>query len=85
MEPILEEDFVFVTNNAKDFRHLHGGVELHAGLVILIPNATPVLQRQLFDAALDELDRNPDLFNQSLELDLDGEEIILERHALPAG
>ncbi|WP_299171151.1 DUF5615 family PIN-like protein [uncultured Brevundimonas sp.] len=84
MQPILEEIFVFVTNNAKDFRRLHAGVELHAGLVILIPNVTPLLQRQLFDAALDEVDRDPDLVNQSLELDLEGDEIVLERHDLPA-
>ena len=85
MAPILEEDFVFVTNNARDFRRLHGDVELHAGLVILIPNVPPPRQRQLFDAALDELDLDADLINQSLELDFDGDEIVLERHDLPEG
>lgn len=84
MEPILNEDFTFVTNNARDFRRLHGGVELHAGLVILIPNVPPAQQRQLFEAALDELAQRPDLINQSIELQFDGDEIVIDRHDLPA-
>lgn len=83
MAPILGEDFTFVTNNAKDFRRLHGGVELHAGLVILIPNVPPAQQRQLFDAALDDLAEHPDLVNQSIEVDFDKGSIVIERHDLP--
>ena len=36
-------------------------------------------------SALDELDLDADLINQSLELDFDGDEIVLERHDLPEG
>jgi len=38
MAPIQEGGFTFVTNNAKDFRRLYAQEEIHAGLVILIPN-----------------------------------------------
>jgi hypothetical protein len=43
-----ENDFVFVTNNAADFRALYATQELHPGLVILIPNVRADLQRRLF-------------------------------------
>ena len=55
VESVPEGDFTFVTNNAKDFRRLYAREEVHAGLMILIPNAPPTEQRILFDAALDEL------------------------------
>jgi predicted nuclease of predicted toxin-antitoxin system len=34
---ILEEEFVFVTNNGRDFRELFRAAELHPGLVIIVP------------------------------------------------
>jgi hypothetical protein len=33
MPRILDEDFTFVTNNARDFRKLYTREELHAGLL----------------------------------------------------
>jgi predicted nuclease of predicted toxin-antitoxin system len=50
-----ENDFVFVTNNAADFRALYATQELHPGLVILIPNVRADLQRRLFTGALEQL------------------------------
>ncbi len=55
MKAIREGEFTFVTNNAKDFRRLYAREDIHAGLVILIPNVPPSEQRELFDAALDDL------------------------------
>ena len=49
-----EGDFVLVTNNAVDFRRLYAKQELHVGLIIIVPNAGLSLQRQLFQAALEE-------------------------------
>ena len=48
-------DFVLVTNNASDFRRLYAKQSLHAGLVIIIPNVSRMIQRQLFRGALDAL------------------------------
>jgi predicted nuclease of predicted toxin-antitoxin system len=50
-----ENDFVLVTNNAADFRKLYAEEPLHAGLVILIPNVTADLQKQLFSRAVGKL------------------------------
>jgi predicted nuclease of predicted toxin-antitoxin system len=51
-------DFILVTNNASDFRHLYETQPLHAGLVILIPAVSRVVQRRLFVAALDDSGRS---------------------------
>jgi predicted nuclease of predicted toxin-antitoxin system len=48
-------DFVLVTNNASDFRRLYGKRPLHAGLVIIIPNVSRIIQQRLFRGALDVL------------------------------
>ncbi|WP_244514672.1 DUF5615 family PIN-like protein [Ensifer sp. LCM 4579] len=37
MPRIIEGDFTFVTNNARDFRKLYAKEELHTGLVIIVP------------------------------------------------
>jgi len=83
MVPIQAGDFTFVTNNAKDFRRLYAQEEIHAGLVILIPNVPPAEQRELFDAALDELADAPGLINEALEVGLAEGEIQLTRYELP--
>lgn len=41
MPRIIEEDFTFVTNNARDFRKLYAKEDLHAGLVIIVPQVLP--------------------------------------------
>jgi hypothetical protein len=51
-EVVLREEFVFVTNNARDFRKLMGELELHAGLIVIIPSVTPSIQRESFQRAL---------------------------------
>lgn len=84
MAPIQEGDFTFVTNNAKDFRRLYAQEEIHAGLVILIPNVPPAEQRELFDAVLDELAEAPGLNNEALEVGLTEGEIEITRYELPA-
>jgi len=70
-EVIVREEFVFVTNNARDFRKLMGELELHAGLIVIIPNVRPGMQRELFERALREVTRFPDLINKVMEVDLD--------------
>ncbi len=70
-ELIVREEFVFVTNNARDFRKLMGQLELHAGLIVIIPNVTPSMQRELFERTLSEVSLLPDLVNKVIEVDLD--------------
>ncbi|XUY29962.1 DUF5615 family PIN-like protein (plasmid) [Agrobacterium sp. rho-8.1] len=83
MPRIVAEDFTFVTNNARDFRKLHAREDLHAGLVIIVPQVLPVQQRELFTLVLQELGGSPDLVNEVIEIAIDGEEALLTRYALP--
>jgi predicted nuclease of predicted toxin-antitoxin system len=84
MAPIREGGFTLVTNNAKDFRRLYAKEEVHAGLVILIPNVPPSEQRELFDAALDDLEIAPSLINEALEVGIVEEDVQISRYELPA-
>jgi len=85
MAPIREGDLTFVTNNAKDFRRLYAQEDIHAGLVILIPNVPPSEQRELFDAALDDLEVSPGLINEALEVGIVEGDIQITRYELPGG
>ena len=76
-------DFVLVTNNASDFRRLYAAQPLHAGLVILIPVVSRMLQQKLFRAALDELAVVGEPVNRVLEVDLDGDEVTIALYDLP--
>jgi hypothetical protein len=83
MPRIIEEDFTFVTNNARDFRKLYAKEELHAGLVIIVPQVLPVVQRDLFALILQDLADTQDMVNEVIEVTLDGEDAVLTRYSLP--
>jgi len=58
--------------------------DVHAGLVILIPNVPPAEQRELFDAALDDLELTPGLINEVLEVGIVEGDIEIIRYDLSA-
>lgn len=81
---IVEEAFVFVTENREDFLRLFAQEEAHNGLVVFMHKSRPPLQRELFAVVLDDLGDGGDLFNQAIKVQFDGTEqhatrIILER------
>lgn len=79
---IRDEDFTFVTNNAVDFRRLFAKQPIHSGLVIIVPNVVPAIQRALFEAALNHIgDR--DLTNRALEIKLSKDLAIIEEYESP--
>lgn len=80
---IIAEDFTFVTNNARDFRKLYAREELHAGLVIIVPNVVPARQRELFDAILEVIATEQALVNEVIELVEEASGPALRRYALP--
>lgn len=82
MPRILAEDFCFVTNNAADFRRLYAEAELHAGLVILVPQVAPAIQRELFAALLDHI-VGEELVNEAIEIRIVDDEAIFDRYTLP--
>lgn len=91
---IVEGDWTFVTRNSVDFRGpssrpgtsgQYADAMLHAGLICLNgPEGMDLdMQMELFEEALNELDRDNDLVNQVLEVSTDGEELHILRYGLP--
>lgn len=83
MSTILEDDWTFVTWNARDFRQepgssstrpMYEGVEIHAGLVCLnMPMDSPgKIHVRYFEAALDYIKYPLQLTNQIVEVNPDG-------------
>lgn len=79
----VAEDFTFVANNARDFRKLYAREDLHAGLVIIVPQVLPVQQRELFTLVLQELADAQVLVNEVVEIAIEVGEVILTRYSLP--
>jgi predicted nuclease of predicted toxin-antitoxin system len=82
MPRIIADNFVFVTNNASDFRRLYQNEPLHAGLVIIVPNVSPVLQRDLFALVLADLADGGEPINEAIEIRIEDGEVVLERYVL---
>jgi len=82
MPEIRREEYTFVTNNRTDFIALYAKEKLHAGLVVILPNITPSLQRELFGAALSHVGEK-DLINAVLEVDLAGSTAICREYSYP--
>jgi len=82
MTTIRAQDYTFVTNNRSDFLDLHGQEPLHAGMIIIVPNVTPVRQRELFTAALKHIGGR-DLTNAVVEVKYARNQIECSEYALP--
>lgn len=83
-ERIVKDEFSFVTNNRVDFIHLFGEMDLHPGLVVLVPNVVPALQRALFEGAIQYL-AGRDLVDTVIEVRLEGETVRCVEYRLPEG
>ena len=83
MPKIVTGDFVFVTNNAADFRRLYQAQAIHAGLVIIVPQVPPARQRALFLASIEEIGEGNELVNEALEVLIEGNEVIFKRYEWP--
>ncbi|MFG1228599.1 DUF5615 family PIN-like protein [Xanthobacter wiegelii] len=83
MPRIVAGDFTFVTNNARDFRKLYAKEEIHAGLVIIVPQVSPARQRALFDTLLEAISTEAALVNEVIEIVEDVGEAVLFRYSLP--
>ena len=70
---VVEENFVFVTNNRRDFLKLYAELDLHPGLIIIVPGSTPPKQQiVLFDKVLDLIEPMGDIINKIVEVFSDG-------------
>lgn len=81
---VVKDEFTFVTNNRTDFLQLFSRMELHAGLIVIVPNVVPALQRALFEAAIQYL-TGKDLVNCVVEVSLKGETVNCVEYQLPCG
>jgi hypothetical protein len=79
---IVKDEFTFVTNNRADFIELFGRIDLHPGLIIVVPNVVPVLQRALLRAAL-QYSAGRDLLNTVIEVSLEGKTVRCVEYQLP--
>ena len=92
---IIDGDWTFVTKNSIDFRGRadnpgakgqYANVPIHAGLICLNgpEGMDRALQLDLFKIALAELEQDPDLVNQVIEVTLAaGDQIQVLRYGLP--
>jgi predicted nuclease of predicted toxin-antitoxin system len=69
---IQADDWTFITNNGRDFLKLYAKLNIHAGLIIIIPSVSLKPQRRLLRHALRKLGPNPDLINKVVSVELDG-------------
>ena len=83
MKRVRKEDFVFVTNNASDFRALFSHEDVHPGLIVIIPNLRPEHQRSLLSAGLRHIGDRRDLINKVIEIDIDGSEAVVKEYDWP--
>lgn len=85
MVQIIGGDFTFVTNNAKDFLRLYTKIDLHAGLVVILPSGEIEEQRQLFRRVLDAIiAAGNDIAGELVDVDLDGT-VRFRRYPDPLG
>jgi predicted nuclease of predicted toxin-antitoxin system len=82
-ERIIQDDFTFVTNNRLDFLQLFRKMDLHPGLIVIVPNVTPALQRALFQAALGYLSGR-DLINAVIEVTVKGKAVHCVEYSWPS-
>jgi predicted nuclease of predicted toxin-antitoxin system len=78
------QNLTLVTNNAIDFKRLYARAGIHTGLVLILPMVRPARQRLLFRTALRAVTGRADLINRVIEVDQEGETIILREFELPS-
>jgi predicted nuclease of predicted toxin-antitoxin system len=83
MDLVACEDWVLVTNNAVEFRGRYRRIEVHSGVIFLVPSVRRTEQRELFEAALDEVDRDPDMINTAMDIFYADDLIVVRRYSLP--
>ena len=70
---ILENDYIFVTNNRRHLLREYAKLQVHNGLVIIVPAVKRLLQQRLFEGVLDAFAKSDDGFmNKAVEVLLDG-------------
>lgn len=72
---MLDEDLCLVTNNWIDFRPMVERLEVHPGIVVILPNVRRERQMELFSVALAAIHEHEpplDMINTVIQVDADG-------------
>lgn len=70
----LDNDYLMVTNNRRHFLREYAKLDVHGGLVVIVPAVSRASQQQLFAKVLDLLEeRGGDLVNKLVEVLANGE------------
>ena len=72
-----------MTNNVLEFRGRFRRLELHPGVVFLLPNVPRVKQIELFNAALEVIADYPEMVNIAVDVAYEDGHIRINRYALP--
>jgi predicted nuclease of predicted toxin-antitoxin system len=84
LEFAMRGAWALVTNNAVEFRSRYRALDLHPGVVFLLPSVRRGQQLLLFEAALEDIAINPDLSNQALDVGFGlGASVVVRRYTLP--
>jgi predicted nuclease of predicted toxin-antitoxin system len=80
---VAEEDWILVTNNAIEFRGRFRRMEIHPGVVFLVPVVPRSQQIELFSAALDVIGQRRDMVNTALDVLFADGQVKVKLYALP--
>jgi hypothetical protein len=70
---VIDNDYIFITNNRRHFLREYAKLEMHSGLVVIVPAVKRLTQQRLFENALDAFATLKDGFvNKVVEVLLDG-------------
>ena len=80
---VAEEDWILVTNNAIEFRSRYQRLQVHPGVIFLLPTVPRAQQIELFSAALNAIERSSDMVNTALDVGYFEDQVRVTRYRLP--
>jgi hypothetical protein len=80
---IGKEDWVLVTNNAIEFRLRYQRLQVHPGVIFLLPAVPRAQQIELFSVALDAIEHSLDIVNTALDVCYFEDQVQVTRYRLP--
>lgn len=83
LQIVEAEDWVLVTSNVIEFRGRFRNMEMHPGVIFIVPVVPRAQQIELFSAALDSIADFPEMVNIAVEVAYAGDRIRVNRYPLP--
>lgn len=74
----IGEGSIFVTNNGADYKPIYKALDIHPGLVVILPVVRGPIQADLFEKVVRRLLEMPDTINKLVEIDEAGNITISE-------